>query len=79
MARSCLVGARYVATEGIASIENQRFTISTNPADDNSYEFAIGASMVRPNGLAGFVEVQTVAGLDNVDYKSFSAGLRIRF
>ena len=35
--------------------------------------------MVRPNGLAGFVEVQTVAGLDNVDYKSFSAGLRIRF
>lgn len=73
------VSARYVATEGIASIENQRFTISTNPADDNSYEFAIGASMVRPNGLAGFVEVQTVAGLDNVDYKSFSAGLRIRF
>ena len=73
------VSARYVATEGIASIQNQRFTVSTNPADDNSYEFAVGASMVRPNGLAGFVEFQTVAGLDNVDYKSVSAGLRIRF
>ena len=71
------VRAQYTAAQRIAA--DSFFTITTNPADESSFDLAGGATLITAGGVSGFVEVETVLGLDNVDHIGFSGGIRFEF
>ncbi|MEM0986870.1 MAG: autotransporter outer membrane beta-barrel domain-containing protein [Pseudomonadota bacterium] len=70
------VRARYTAAERVS---DSTFTITTNPADETSFDLAVGASAVLPNGFSGFAEYQAVLGLENVTHQAIALGLRVEF
>ena len=65
--------ARYEASQATT---NTSFTMRTSDIDDSFADVALGASVVLPNGVAGFAEYQTVLGMEDVTHNAFSVGLR---
>lgn len=70
------VRARYTAAQRVS---DSSFTVTTNPADESSFDVALGASAIMPNGFSAFAEYQTVLGLDNVTHNAIAFGLRMEF
>ena len=74
------IQVRYAAAPSAAQLGDNSgaatFDLNTNPADENSFEFAAGIASVWSNGVSGFVEVDTIAGVENVDHAQISVGLR---
>jgi uncharacterized protein YhjY with autotransporter beta-barrel domain len=70
------VQARYTAA---ARVSGSFFTVTTNPGDDSSFDVAVGVSALWSNGMSAFAEVGTIAGIDNVEHNTLSAGLRFEF
>jgi len=70
------VRARYTAAQRVS---DSAFTITTNPADESSFDLALGASAVLPNGFSAFAEFQSVIGLENVSHQAIAAGFRVEF
>lgn len=70
------VRARYTAAQRVS---DSSFTITTNPADESSFDIALGASAVMASGLSAFAEYQTVVGLENVTHHGLALGLRFEF
>ena len=70
------VRARYTAAQRVS---DSSFVITTNPADETSFDAAIGASAIMPGGFSAFAEYSTVLGLDNVTHNSVAIGFRMEF
>ncbi|MEL6780833.1 MAG: autotransporter outer membrane beta-barrel domain-containing protein [Pseudomonadota bacterium] len=70
------VRARYTAAQRVS---DSSFTITTNPADESSFDIAVGASAIMPGGFSAFAEYTTVLGLDNVSHQGIALGLRMEF
>ncbi|MEM7768706.1 MAG: autotransporter outer membrane beta-barrel domain-containing protein [Pseudomonadota bacterium] len=70
------VRARYTAAQRVS---DSAFTITTNPADESSFDLALGASALLPNGFSAFAEYQAVLGLENVTHQGLALGLRTEF
>ncbi|MEO0784835.1 MAG: autotransporter outer membrane beta-barrel domain-containing protein [Pseudomonadota bacterium] len=69
------VVARYTA----AVDANDNFVIRTNPSDDSALDLALGVTAQFGPAMSGFAEITTLTGLDDVEHRSLSLGLRYEF
>jgi uncharacterized protein YhjY with autotransporter beta-barrel domain len=53
--------------------------VTSDKPDTSFYRWAIGASAVFANGVAGFVDYESVSSLDSIDYSLITVGLRYQF
>ena len=53
--------------------------VTSDKPDTSFYRWAVGASAVFANGLAGFVDYESVSSLDSIDYSLVTVGLRYQF
>lgn len=53
--------------------------VTSDRPDTSFYRWALGASAMFANGVAGFVDYESVSSLDSIDYGVFTVGLRYQF
>ena len=58
---------------------NNQFSFSSDDADDSYFLVSVGASVVLTQGAQLFVNLDHLAGLDDVDSNTFTAGVRFEF
>ncbi|MEL6868657.1 MAG: autotransporter domain-containing protein [Pseudomonadota bacterium] len=55
---------------------NTRFSFRTDAPDSSFLQLATGISVQMENGLAGFIDYETITGYDNLDTSTLTLGLR---
>ena len=53
--------------------------VTSDKPDTSFYRWAIGVSALFANGVAGFVDYESVSSLDSIDYGVLTVGLRYQF
>ena len=70
---------RVVTAQYLFDSANNQFSFSSDDADDSYFLVSVGASVVLTQGAQLFVNLDHLAGLDDVDSNTFTAGVRFEF
>jgi uncharacterized protein YhjY with autotransporter beta-barrel domain len=73
------INSVYAGISDLATGDELDFSLATNAPDDNWSVYSAGFSLVMKFGLQGFVQVQTVEGLDTFRDRGITGGLRYEF
>jgi len=58
---------------------DKSFSYTTGKIESDFFTLSLAASVVLPHGIMGFIQYQTLLGIDNYTTNAFNIGARIEF